>query len=283
MEIRKAKVLGFCVGVRRAVQMIEQELDSGPLATLGAVVHNSHVIERLAGKGARVVHSLDEVDEGAVAITAHGTAKPIYQKIKQRGLRLIDATCPIVAKAQKVAHKLAEEGFDIIIYGEEDHPEVQGILGWCSGKGVAVLNPEALINLKSRKIALISQTTKGQDFTWFVRGFLEQSINKLNEARIINTTCPETAKRYQAAEELARWAELILVVGGRNSANTRRLAKMCVSVVETYHIEDADEVKREWLEGKERIGVTAGASTPDEAIEAVIWQVEELAGTSVEI
>jgi len=283
MEIRKAEVLGFCVGVRRAVQLIEQEVERGPLETLGAVVHNPHVINDLERRGARVIRSLEEARSGRVAITAHGVGEDIYRQIEECGLELVDTTCPIVARAQRAARRLAEKGFDIVIFGEHDHPEVRGILGWTEGRGVAILDPAAPVEIHRRRVALLSQTTKGQEaFVRFISAFLARHIGELNEARIVNTTCPETGKRYESAKELARWADLMLVVGGRNSANTRRLAETCAKEgVRTYHIEDASEVEPRWLLGKERIGVTAGASTPDLAIDQVIRRVEELEVTAM--
>ncbi|MFQ6117170.1 MAG: bifunctional 4-hydroxy-3-methylbut-2-enyl diphosphate reductase/30S ribosomal protein S1, partial [Candidatus Bipolaricaulia bacterium] len=145
-------------------------------------------------------------------------------------------------------------------------------------RGVAILDPAAPIRTHRRRAALLSQTTKGQGpFVRFIAEFLERHIDELNEARIVNTTCPETGKRYESAKELARWADLMIVVGGRNSANTRRLAETCAREgTETHHIEDAAEIEPGWLLGKERIGVTAGASTPDLAIDHVVRRVEEL-------
>jgi 4-hydroxy-3-methylbut-2-enyl diphosphate reductase len=282
MELRKAEVLGFCGGVRRAVRMIERELEEGPLETLGAVVHNPRVVAELERRGAHVISSLEEARSGRVAITAHGVGEEVYREIEARGLELIDTTCPIVLRAQRAAASLAEEGFKVIIFGEADHPEVRGLLGWTKGSGVAVLDPTAPLELP-RRAALLSQTTKGAElFAQFVGRFLEHHLGKLEELRIINTTCPETGRRYEAAKELSRWAELVLVVGGRNSANTRRLAETCARMgVETHLIEEAAEIDPRWLIGKERIGVTAGASTPDSAIAAVIQRLEELAGREV--
>ncbi len=278
MEIRKAEVLGFCVGVRRAVQLIEQEVEDGPLETLGAVVHNPHVVGDLERRGARVVRELSQVRSARVAITAHGVGEEAYHRVAECGIGLVDTTCPIVSRAQRAAHKLAQEGFDIVIFGEADHPEVRGILGWTRGQGVAVLDPTASIKIHRRRVALLSQTTKGQErFVQFIAQFLERNIGELNEVRVVNSTCPETGKRYQAAKELSRWADVVLVVGGRNSANTCRLSETCARQgVETHHIEDAGEIECGWLRGKERVGVTAGASTPDESIKKVIRRIEEL-------
>jgi 4-hydroxy-3-methylbut-2-enyl diphosphate reductase len=279
MEIRKAEVLGFCVGVRRAVQLIEQEVERGPLETLGAVVHNPHVVRDLERRGAKVIGELSAVRSGRVAITAHGVGEEAYSRIAERGISLVDTTCPIVSRAQRAARKLAQEGFDIVIFGEADHPEVRGILGWTRGRGVAVLDPAARIKIRRRRVALLSQTTKGRErFVQFISAFLERHLEALNEMRVVNTTCPETGKRYEAAAELSRWAEVVLVVGGRNSANTCRLSETCGwQGVETYHIENASEIELGWLRDKERVGVTAGASTPDAAIDDVVRRIEELA------
>jgi 4-hydroxy-3-methylbut-2-enyl diphosphate reductase len=193
-------------------------------------------------------------------------------------LRLIDATCPIVRKSQKAAQSLCDDGFQVIIYGEEGHPEVRGVLSWTKGKGIVILDPEAAVEIPRRKVALLSQTTKSEEsFAAFVARFVAHNIGRINELRIINTTCPETDERYHAARELAVDCDLIIVVGGRNSANTRKLAQTCVETgVETHHIETAAELDPAWLEGKEVVGVTAGASTPDESIDEVVARLKEL-------
>lgn len=277
MEIEKAKVLGFCFGVRRAIAIVEEEAKREKLVTLGTTVHNPHVVADLAQKGAKVVSSLDEA-QGTVAITAHGMGEEVYEEIKRRGLRLVDTTCPIVSKAQRAARKLVDEGFKVIIYGEADHKEVRGVLGWTKGQGIAILDPNTQIEIPRRKVALVSQTTKGPEaFVRFVSKFLEKNIARINELRIINTTCPETNERYEAAKDLARRADLMIVVGGKDSANTRKLAETCRATgVETYHIESAAEINPAWLSGKRHVGVTAGASTPDASIEAVIERLKEL-------
>lgn len=278
IEIERAKVLGFCMGVRRAIKIIEDHVLKEPLVTLGTIVHNPHVVRGLEEKGARVVSSLDEAQD-AVAITAHGVGEEVYEEIKRRGLRLVDTTCPIVSKAQRAARKLVDEGFKVIIYGEADHKEVRGVLGWTRGQGIAILDPETPVEIPRRKVALISQTTKGPEaFVRFISKFLEKNMDNINELRIINTTCPETNERYAAIRDLASRSDLLIVVGGRDSANTRMLAKICQnSGVETHHIEDAEEIRPEWLRGKRHVGLTAGASTPDSSIEEVVERLKELA------
>lgn len=280
MEIIRAKVLGFCFGVKRAVDLVEEETEQrGSLSTLGSVVHNPSVVEDLSQKGAKVVKSLEEVPTDTVTITAHGVAPAVYEKVKEMGLNLVDATCPIVSKSQKAAYELAEEGFKVVIYGEENHPEMRGVLGWSKGCSIATLDPEIDIAIPKRKVALISQTTKSEEsFAEFVGKFVAKNLGLINELRVINTTCPETDERYDAAKELAKTVDLMIVVGGKNSANTRKLAHTCDSQgVETHQLETADEIERQWLVGKERVGVTAGASTPDSAIEEVEKRLRSMA------
>ncbi|HUT87032.1 MAG TPA: 4-hydroxy-3-methylbut-2-enyl diphosphate reductase [Candidatus Heimdallarchaeota archaeon] len=278
MQIVKAKVLGFCFGVRRAVTMIENELEqSGPLYTLGAIVHNTHVVEELADKGVQLVKTLDDVpNKGAVAITAHGAGEEVYEEIKRHSLRLIDTTCPIVRRAQETAAHLVDEGFFVVLYGEAEHPEVKGILSWTRGQGVATQTPDITVPAEAKGIAIIAQTTKNPtQFGEFVQQIAKRYTGKVPEIRIVDTTCPETGRRYQAAKELAKRVEALIVVGSRSSANTRKLAKTCrVTGAPTYHIETASEIEEDWLAGIDCFGVTAGASTPDDIIEEVVQRLQ---------
>ena len=282
MKVIKADVLGFCFGVRRAVAMIETELEkNGPLCTLGAIVHNTHVVESLTEKGGRLIHDLNEVHPNeAVAITAHGAGDEVYSAIRDRGLRIVDTTCPIVRRAQQTAEKLVKEGYFVIVYGEAEHPEVKGILSWTAGKGVATQTPEVEIPEGTTGIAVIAQTTKNpQQFAQFAERATREFAGKVTEIRIVNTTCPETGRRYQAGSELAKRVDVILVVGSRSSANTRKLAETCSATgVPTYHIESASEIKEEWFDGCDVCGVTAGASTPDEVIENVVNRLNSKRG-----
>ncbi len=281
MNIELAQVYGFCPGVRRAVEMVNGHLDAaGPLATLGAIVHNAQVVDALAERGARVAEDLEAVREPAVAITAHGAGKALYQEIARRDLELVDTTCPIVKRAQEAAKQLAEDGYAVLIYGETAHPEVKGLLSWTEGQGHATLDPEALPAISESKLALISQTTKGQEAFWrFVARVVERLGPQVQEMHVVDTTCPETGRRYDSARELARRVDAILVVGSRNSANTRKLAETCEETgVRTHFIESAEEIQGQWFSGVSRVGVTAGASTPDEAIDQVIRRLRGLEG-----
>jgi 4-hydroxy-3-methylbut-2-enyl diphosphate reductase len=256
------------------VQTIETELaERGPLHTLGAIVHNAHVVESLAAKGARMVEDLGEVPDGAaVAITAHGAGEDVYQEIEQRGLRLVDTTCPIVRRAQETAARLVEEGYYVVVYGEAEHPEVRGILSWTRGQGTATQSPDVDVPSDKVGLAVIAQTTKNPvRFAEFAQAIVERFTAAVPEIRIVDTTCPETGRRYQAARDLAEGVDVLIVVGSRTSANTRKLTETCVATgVTTYHIESADELQDAWLTEGSSFGVTAGASTPDEVIEDVV-------------
>lgn len=278
MQIKVARALGFCFGVRRAIQMVEAATDEeGRIDSLGSVVHNPDVVRRLDRRGVSVVGDLGQARSRAVAITAHGVG-PEVLAAAAREHRVVDTTCPIVAKAQRAARTLANAGFPLVIYGEESHPEVRGVLAWSKRKGVAVLDPTAPVELRKRKVALMAQTTKSQQsFARFIGEFLAHNLGHLNEVRIVNTTCPETEDRYHAARELAAEADLMIVIGGRNSANTRKLAETCAACgVETHHVETVNDLDPAWIEGKEVVGITAGASTPDESIQAVAARLMEL-------
>lgn len=281
MRVERAAVYGFCPGVRRAVAMVEAHLrEKGPLATLGAIVHNAQVVEDLARKGARVVEDVSEVHEGAVAITAHGAGPEVFAEIERRGLLLVDTTCPIVRRAQEAARDLANSGFFVLIYGEEAHPEVRGLLSWTRGRGRATLNPQEVASLPGDRIAFISQTTKGREEFWaFLAAVMAQGPGQLREVRALDTTCPETGRRYQAVKDLAQRVEALVVVGSRNSANTKKLAEVARATgLPTFHIERAEELRAEWFKKVTRVGVTAGASTPEALVQEVVARLSRLGG-----
>jgi len=272
MEIVKADLFGFCFGVRRAVDIVEDKLEEqAKIDTLGPIVHNPNVVEDLSEKGAEVVNSLDNVNTDSVIITAHGAGRDIHRDIEEKGLDLIDTTCPIVKKAQETAEDLVNKGYQVVIYGEKDHTEVRNILGWLDGKGVAILDPEKEVPIPEGRVALLSQTTKGKKYFFdFAADFLKANRDRLEDVKIVDTTCGETRRRYEAAERLAERVELILVVGGKNSANTRKLAEVAGNTgIETHHMKDETEIEPEWIDGVDKVGITAGASTPQSAVSAV--------------
>jgi 4-hydroxy-3-methylbut-2-enyl diphosphate reductase len=279
MKIEKARELGFCFGVRRALRIIEGAADGGTeISTLGPIVHNKTVVARLRSLGVGVADNPDDLKGEVIAISSHGVSPAVYEKIQARGSRLIDTTCPIVRSAQKAAQRLAKAGFGVIIFGEASHPEVRGLMGWAGEKAIASMDVDSInIQMMPKRIGILAQTTQSRgEFTTFVKRLTEKFLPYAQEIRVINTLCQETQKRQLAAEELAETSGLMFVIGGHNSANTRRLAEVCSPIVETHHIENADEIDAGWVWGKKKIGITAGASTPDEAIEQVIQRIERI-------
>ncbi len=276
MKIKKARELGFCHGVRRALRIIEDEAGSGQkISTLGPIVHNKTVVARLKLLGVEVVDSVIALGNGIIAISSHGVAPAVLAGIKANNTVVIDTTCPTVRSAQKAAQKLARDGLGVVIFGEADHPEVRGLLGWAGEKAVASMNAEEIdISALPARIGIMAQTTQSRlEFTRFVNRLTERLRSRAQEIRVVSTLCQETQKRQAAAVELAGSSDLMIVVGGHNSANTARLAEVCSTIVETHHIENAIEIDTAWLKGKKVVGITAGASTPDEAISQVIERI----------
>jgi 4-hydroxy-3-methylbut-2-enyl diphosphate reductase len=195
---------------------------------------------------------------------------------------VVDTTCPIVTRSQQWAKRLAEDGFAVIIFGDPNHKEVRGVLGWAPGKAFAITSIDQLDELPDdlpTRIGVLSQTTETEGhFAEFVRALLERRMDRISELRVINTLCNATTSQQAAAQELAHQVDLMFVIGGKESANTRHLAEVSREEgVETYHVESAGDIKPEWLSGHQRVGVTAGASTPDDAVEAVVARLRELA------
>lgn len=279
VTVEKARELGFCFGVRRAVRIIEDAAKKhGHILSIGPVVHNRAVVDRLASLGIEVVESIDVPDGAVVAIPSHGVPPVVLMELQSRGLKVIDATCPTVRRAQRAARRLADSGFGVVIFGDAGHPEVKGLLGWAGDKAVATMDARmaAEANLGSR-LGIIAQTTQSLvKFSEFVALLLGITGPQVKEVRIINTLCHKTRQRQDAALELARRSDLMIVVGGRNSANTRRLAEVCSPVVETRLIETADELESGWFEGKRHIGITAGASTPESTVDEVVARLQEM-------
>ncbi|MDE2988276.1 MAG: 4-hydroxy-3-methylbut-2-enyl diphosphate reductase [Chloroflexota bacterium] len=283
MKIHRASDMGFCFGVRRAVDMMKEAAANGTrVTTLGQVVHNPQVVEELEHTGIRVKEdrSAVGVETDTVAITAHGVGETVVRDIEDRGLKVIDTTCQFVSRSQRAARNLAERGFTVIIFGDPTHPEVKGVLGWCRGRGI-VIKDESLEDLPDylpSKIGVISQTTHTPErFAVFVANLMRARIDQITEIRVVNVLCNATTSQQAATRDLTEDVDLMIVVGGHNSANTRHLAELSrANGVETYHVETADELKREWFDGHQDIGVTAGASTPDFSIDAVVERIEEI-------
>jgi 4-hydroxy-3-methylbut-2-enyl diphosphate reductase len=281
VDILLAKEMGFCWGVRRAISMMEKAAsERGPVISLGPIVHNPQVVAALAEKGVQVTGSIDGVSGVPLAIAAHGVGPKVLEEAKGKGLEIIDTTCPIVSRSQRWARKMAEDGFTVIVYGDADHREVKGVLSWAQGKGIALAEEDvhSLPRELLSRVAIIPQTTQSPArFAAFIGRLLSDRLVQLSELRVVNTLCNVTASQQGAARELAQEVELMVVVGGHNSANSRHLAEVCREAgVETHHIETAAELEGQWLIGRERVGITAGASTPDWAVEEVVRCLREL-------
>ena len=287
MQVVKATELGFCMGVRRAVEMMEGAAEElGPITSLGSTVHNPQVVDELRRRGVEVIATLEAIDARPVAITAHGVGPQVLRELEAQGAHIVDTTCPIVTRAQQWAKKLTEEGFGVIVFGDPEHKEVRGILGWANGK-VVTMKTEAeldapLPDWMPSRVGVLSQTTETEGhFARFVQKLLTAHMDRISELRVINTLCNATTSQQAATEELAHTVDLMVVVGGRESANTRHLAEVAREQgVETHHVESAAEIDAAWLPGRARVGVAAGASTPDAVIDEVVARLYALAPTS---
>ena len=272
MEIEKASAMGFCFGVRRAIELAQKAVsERGSLQTIGPLVHNRQVVDRLAMCGVGVAASLDDVQCDTVVIASHGASPHVIDQVRASGLNVIDATCPFVRKAQIVAQKLGKAGFWVLVFGDVEHPEVRGVLGWAGDNASASLEVPSL-NVLPQRLGILCQTTQSQElFTEFARSIVHNRLAKFAEIRIFNTICDATRKHQAAAVDLARRVDLLFVIGSQESANTQRLVNICAKTgVATYHIETAAGIDRERLSGHHQIGITAGTSTPDDVIDEVV-------------
>ncbi len=280
MEILLAKDMGFCWGVRRAIDIMGKAAeDRGEIISLGPIVHNPQVVGDLAEKGVHTTTGPLEDEAGPVAITAHGVGPEVLAEARSKSSEVIDTTCPIVTRSQRWAKKMAEAGFTVVVFGDPNHREVKGVLGWAKPNAVAVRDGDPIPHDLPSRLALISQTTQSRErFAEFVSEIMRTRVDQISELRVVNTLCDVTSSQQAAARELAQEVDLMLVVGGHNSANTRHLVEVCEEEgTEAHHVESADELKAEWLDGRERVGVTAGASTPDSAVEAVVRSAQRIA------
>jgi 4-hydroxy-3-methylbut-2-enyl diphosphate reductase len=281
LRIEKTKTIGFCSGVRRALDIVERAARKhGRLETLGAIVHNQPVLDRLEGIGVSIAASVDEVKGNLVVTSAHGLSPRTEQELRARRIDIIDTTCPFVHRAQIAARRLAKADFFVIVYGDTKHPEVEGVLGWAGSNSLATLDERAAAGAEPlpRRLGILSQTTQvPARFSEFVRGVIGHALGKDSELRIVDTICHDIRERQAGALKLAGRVELMLVIGGRSSANTGRLVQLCSGVTETRLIETAAEIQDSWFQGKEHIGIASGASTAQETIDEVVSRLELIA------
>ena len=281
LRIEKAKGIGFCFGVRRAINIVEKTArERGEIETLGAIVHNQPVLQRLAGIGVRTASGVDDIKGNVVAVSAHGVSPRLEKEIQAHHIDIINTTCPFVHRAQITARRLAETGFFVIVFGDANHPEVKGVLGWANDKGVATLDEKYIAKLKPlpRRLGVLSQTTQiPAHFTEFVKGIINSALTRDSELRIVDTICHEIRERQASALELASRVDLMLVIGGHNSANTSRLAQLCSQITKAYLIEMAEELQPAWFQGQHHVGITAGESTAEQTVDEVVTRLEAMA------
>jgi len=275
MKIEKARSYGFCFGVKRAVEIAEESKNA---VTLGPLIHNPLEIERLSQNyNVKYIDSIDDIDENIkrVIVRTHGIPKEKLKKLKEKNIEIIDATCPFVKKPQEIVEEMSAKGYDIVIFGDKNHPEIQGVMSYSTHNRVyVVLTTEELENIKLKEhIATVAQTTRKISDYLKITDYL---IKKYKEVRVFNTICNATFENQDAVKELAKKADIMIIIGGKNSSNTKQLYNIAKEFCEAYLVESEEELKKEWFEGKAHCGISAGASTPEWLVEKIISRIKEM-------
>lgn len=277
MKVVMARHAGVCFGVERALKMADAAASAAqqPVASLGPLIHNPQAVDALTEKGVRVVKDVAEVDAGTLIIRTHGVPPDRMAEAEAKGLCVVDATCPYVKAAQRFAEKLAEAGLFVIIVGEADHPEVIGIRAH-AGEGALVVGSAADLPpvLPGKRVGVVVQTTQSLSV---LQEVVDALLPRASELRVHNTICSATAERQDAAAELAPTVDVVVVIGGRNSGNTKRLAEISAALnPRTHLVETAEDLDPAWFRGAGVVGVAAGASTPADQIAGVVSALEAL-------
>ena len=274
MKVLVAEKCGFCHGVRNAISVAERILATeGEVYSFGPIIHNKDVVDRLAREGLKTVGGVDEIPSGTVLIRSHGAAPAQVAKLKEKGLRIVDATCVLVKRVQHIAAELERDGYKVVIVGEQNHPEVQAVVG-CAREVIVVADESDLHRLpQNAKLGLICQTTQDPERFGKVLGAIGRG--SFSELKVINTLCREAIKRQESAVQLCKAVDIMFVLGGLESANTRRLAELCAKVNKrTFHLQNWGELDVSILLDCETAGVTAGASTPDWIVSEFVRNLE---------
>ena len=277
MEVIRAKTAGFCFGVKRAVDTVYEQLEkaseSTTIYTYGPIIHNEEVVKDMKQKGVIVLQSeaeLDALTEGTVIIRSHGVEKAIYDKLNAQGIKIVDATCPFVKKIHNIVQKESTNGNYIIIVGNPQHPEVEGIRGWAGTKATVVQTKEDIDKLKipeNEKVCVVSQTTF--NYNKF-KELVEIILKKSYDVSVLNTICNATKERQTEAQHIAEEVDAMIVIGDKHSYNTQKLFEICKNACkDTYYIQTLDDLDMNQLGSVETVGITAGASTPNNIIEEV--------------
>ncbi|MFH0763414.1 MAG: 4-hydroxy-3-methylbut-2-enyl diphosphate reductase [Candidatus Omnitrophota bacterium] len=280
MKIKLAKKTGFCFGVKRAVTMAEEALKAkGRIYSLGSIIHNKEVVRALSRKGLKVIKDIAKVRRGhTIIISSHGLSPKVAERISKRGLEVIDTTCPFVRKAQDIARRLWKEGYAVIVVGDAGHPEIKALVDFVP-KNIFVVKDRGDIDKlglkKTDRVSVISQTTQSiENFTDVIKALTARNFKELE---VYNTICKDAQDRQGYAKSLAGEADLMLIIGGKDSANTNRLFEVCRNLSkESRLIETERELKNAWLKSAGVIGITSGASTPDWVIEKVLKRIKSL-------
>ena len=279
MEIILDEGAGVCFGVERALKMAGEESRdaSGPIVTIGPLIHNPQVVEEMKRDGVNVAQEGENLLDTTAIIRTHGVRPQEENRLREAGNRVLDATCPYVKKSHEYAEVLRREDYHIVVIGDPNHPEIRGVLGYAGERVTVITQPEEANSLHHyAKVGVVVQTTYPIEK---VQKVISKLVGRSTELRVFNTICDYTSDRQVSAREISSQVDLMYVVGGRNSANTNKLAEICKQQgTMTRHIEVAEEIDPRDLEGVERVGISAGASTPDGRIASVIDRIEELSG-----
>ncbi len=280
MKIHLAREAGFCFGVERAIDMVQEARDTNPgrnIDILNEIVHNKHVIEDFERQDVKSVGKVEDAREGIFVISAHGVSPEVVKSAEKRGLEVLDVTCPLVTKIHRIAGKLVDQGYEVLLLGDEGHDEVEGVLGVAPEHIHRVRHPEEVDDLPAwERVALVSQTTQGLLEFNAMHNALKA---RFPEMEVHNTICNATEQRQEAITELSGIAELVVVVGSLNSANANRLRDIALEMGrEAYLIEDERDMDPAWITDKSVVGVSAGASTPDHLIQGVVNRLIEWGG-----
>lgn len=279
MKVIVAENRGFCPGVKNAISMAEKILArEKEVYCLGPIIHNRDEVERLSKAGLKTVDSLDQVSSGTVLIRSHGAAPGQILRLREKGLNIVDATCVLVKHVQKIARQLDEDGYTVVIMGDENHPEVQAVFGCCRNVIVIADNADLHRLPGDGKLGIVSQTTEDPGhFTEMLCEIIRQGFNEL---KVINTLCKEAIKRQESAVRVCKKVDVMFVLGGLASANTRRLAELCKKYnSQTFHLQNWSECDKRVLLGKATAGVTAGASTPEWIIGEFVQNLRDFDGS----
>ncbi len=272
-KIKIAKSSGFCFGVKRAIELAEKVAEkNGKVYTFGPLIHNPQEVKRLDAEGIKVIEDYSKIKTGIIVLRTHGIEQEIHEKLsKRKNIKVIDATCPFVKRAQEIVKKLSGISDQIVIVGEKTHPEVIALVSYGKGRCVVVEDKKDVKKIKKTPVIhIVSQTTQSpKQFASIV-----ELIAKISKVKIYNTICRATFDRQGSAEKLAKLVDIMVVIGGKNSGNTRRLYQICSQKVKTYHIENVEEIKKSWFNNSNKVGITAGASTPNWIIENIKRRIE---------